>query len=423
MNGSLHPNVVTADMDRMAKSEFLSDAVGEKPSLQEFLGGLKRTVMKPWKALDPRVPGTSTYDEAGRAVQRSVSENPLIEANNNLRGVLDNLVRSVYVLDRATTTGNLTEAFAAADKFLLNADPSKFTRFENKWMKSLIPFYSFMRQSLPLFMGEMIANPGGKLGRTIRATRLGQGGSDEYVPYQYLDSAAIPLGQTDDGTLRYMTSFGLMHEDAVKYAGNILQGDIRALQQSLTASTNPLMKWWIEYSTNTSLFSQGPMGGRRLDDLDPSIGRALANVGLADVDVSGRAQPVLGSPMLESLAAASPVSRLLSTTKVATDTRAGALAKGARLLTGVRTEYVSQEQITRDLRDRLNAIQIAAGARPLTTVSGTSKLQEHLAAQGDTDKVAVLQRIEEALALQRKLIRDQEKMKKKPVVDMLQQVR
>jgi hypothetical protein len=192
--------------------------------------------------------------------------------------------------------------------------------------------------------------------------------------------------------------------------------------QQVTSSSSPLIKWWIEHSTNTSLFSQGPMGGRRLDDLDPTIGRILANVGLQSVDASGRAQPFLDSPVLESLAAAGPASRMLSVGKIATDKRADAVTKVLRLLSGVRTEYVTQEMVTRDLRDRLNAIQIAAGARPLTTVSGTSKLQEHLAARGDTDKVAVLQRIEEALAIQRKMVRDKEKMKSKPLVDMLQQI-
>lgn len=423
MSGSLHPNVVTADAARMAESELTSDMVGNQAKMQEFVGGLKRTVLRPWKIFDPRVQGVWTRDELGRVVQRSKSENPLVDVNNNLRGMIDNFVRSMYVMDRASKTGSLQDAFAAADKFLLNADPSKFTRFENKYMKTLIPFYSFMRQSLPLFMSEMIANPGGKLGMTIRATRLGQGGSDGYVPYQYLDTAAIPLGQTDDGTLKYMTSFGLMHEDAVKYAGNLLQGDLRALQQQVTSSASPLIKWWIENSTNTSLFSQGPMGGRRLDDLDPSIGRVLSNVGLQDVDASDRARPFLDSPTLESLAAAGPASRIFSIAKVATDQRADAMTKVLRLLTGVRTEYVTQEMVTRDLRDRLNAIQIEAGARPLTTVSGTEKLQEHLTAQGDMAKVAVLQRIEEALAVQRKLVRDREKMKKDAVVDMLQQAR
>lgn len=436
-HGSLHPNVVTADADRMKNMEFMSDVIGQKPRphvLQEFLGGVKRTILHPIKTLSPthaavegnifnwKMAGMYTKDELDRVVQRSTTQNPLVEFNSNLRGVIDNLNRAVFVMDRASKTGSLQDAFAAADKFLMNADPSKFTRFETKYLKAAIPFYSFMRQSLPLFMGEFLANPGGYLGMTVRATRLGQGGSDQYVPYQFLDSAAIPLGQTEEGNLKYWTSFGLMHEDAVKYAGNMLQGDIRALMQQVSSSASPLLKWWNEYSTNTSLFSQGPMGGRRLDDLDPSIGRILANVGLQDVDASGRAQPFLDSPMLESLAAAGPYSRMLSMAKIATDERSNAIDKVLRLLSGVRTEYVTQEMVTRDLRDRLNAIQIAAGARPLTTVSGTSKLQEHLAAQGDTEKVAVLQRIEQALAIQRKLVRDKEKMKSKPLIDMLQQV-
>lgn len=443
MSGSIHPNVVTADAARMAESDssmaILANAVGS--SKKEFMEGVKRTVMKPINmvpvggakvpvpsALDWRVANTMTRDELGRSVMRSKGENPLVNTVNGLRGMIDGWARSIYVMDRATKTKSLAEAFAMADKVLLNADPKNFTRFEHKWMKTLFPFYSFMRQSLPLFMSELMVNPGGKLGMTIRATRLSQGGSDEYVPYQYLDSAAIPLGETDEGSLKYLTSLGLMHEDAVKYAGNILQKDIRGIQQQVMASANPALKWFIEHGTNTSLFSQGPMGGRRLDDLDPTIGRILTNLGLQDVDASGRARPV-GGPLVESLASAGPLSRVLSTAKILTSPadRASNLEKALRLISGVRVENVTQEQVTRDLRDRLNAEQISLGARPMTTVIGAQKLKEYAEAKGDLETAAKLDRIEKALAVQRKLVRDREKAAKKDprkeLIDRLRELR
>jgi hypothetical protein len=212
-----------------------------------------------------------------------------------------------------------------------------------------------------------------------------------------------------------------MHEEAVKYAGNALQMDLRGLMQQAAASSNPAMKWFIEHSTNTSLFSQGPMGGRRLDDLDPSVGRLLTNLGLRDVEASGRATPFL-SPTLESLAAAGPASRILSMAKIASDTRTGAGEKVLRLLSGVRIENVTPEQITRDLRDRLNAIQIASGARPLTIVSGSEKLVEHLKASGQPETAAVLERINKALAAQRRAVAAEDKpANSRTVVDMLRQ--
>jgi hypothetical protein len=151
------------------------------------------------------------------------------------------------------------------------------------------------------------------------------------------------------------------------------------------------------------------MGGRRLDDLDPTLGRLATNLGLQELGPSGRATPV-GGPLVESVLASSPLSRILSMAKIAsTDpARSTAMEKVARLLSGVRVEAVTQEQITRDIRDRLNAIQIQSGARPLTIVSGTDGLQEALIAQGDTQTAATLSRIGQALAMQRRMAAGQD---------------
>jgi hypothetical protein len=221
-----------------------------------------------------------------------------------------------------------------------------------------------------------------------------------------------------------------MHEEAVKYAGNALQQDWRGLLQSVVSSSSPAAKWVVEASTNTSLFSQGPMGGRRLDDLDPTLGRLATNLGLQDVSPSGRAAPV-GGPMIESIAAASPIARILSSAKIATDTRTSAATKVVRLLSGGRIETVSQEQITRDIRDRVNALQVAAGARPLTIVSGTEKLQEELVARGDLKTAALLEQYGKVLAAQKKELAAKQKEAEQasqnqsvnPLVDMLQRAR
>jgi hypothetical protein len=92
--------------------------------------------------------------------------------------------------------------------------------------------------------------------------------------------------------------------------------------------------------------------------------------------------------------------------------RSSAMEKVVRLLSGIRVEAVTQEQITRDIRDRLNAIQVQSGARPLTTVSGTKGLEEFLIAQGDTETAVTLSQIGKALALQKKMEAKAKKDKK-----------
>lgn len=423
--GSQHPNMQYADANivegadssmRMLKSV---PNVGKESMASQVTGAIKNAwntkgVLNPLPLSNAgplgkhgplslaNVAGSWTTNELGQSVRRSES-NIWVNTANSFRQNIDTTVRAMYVLDRVVKSRSLVEAFAMSDRVLLNADPRNFTRFEHKFLKTIIPFYSFMRQSIPMFMEEMAINPGGKLGQTIRATRLGQGDEEGYVPYQYQDTSAIPVGKSDDGSIRYLTSLGLMHEDAVAYAGNAMQGDLRGMQQKLLSSTNPALKWFVEHATNTSLFSQGPMGARRLDDLDPTMGRILTNLGVMEKDASGRAKPVL-SPTAESLAAASPLSRMLSTAKVMTTSkeRSGAIEKVARLLSGVRIENVTPEIIVRDVRDRLNAIQIEHGAHPLTTVIGTKGLIEHLMKSGDMKGAERLQKIGAVLAVLRK---------------------
>jgi len=426
---SRHANVEFADPSAMAHSgqaeAVLNQFPGAGPGAAQLFGRardlianspayirdvmlMRRNPLKDAKDVITDVPGTWTVDDYGRPIQRSTG-NLATDTANQFRATIDTTVRATFVMDQLKKGKSLTEAFSEADRVLTNADPRNFTRFERKYMKTLFPFYSFMRQSLPMMLREMVQNPGGKLGMAIRATRLGQGDDKGYVPFQYQDTTAINLGTSDDGTVKYLTSLGLMHEDAVAYAGNILQGDIRAVQAKLLGSMNPAVKWFIESATNTSLFSQGPMGARRLDELDPTLGRIMTNLGLQDESPSGRATPV-GGALIESLLSASPASRQLSMAKILTapSARSGATEKVFRLLAGIRTETVTPEQTVREVRDRLNAMQIQSGARPVTIVSGTEKLQERLQAIGNTEEAGRLKKIDVLLQKLRK------EMDKKP---------
>lgn len=432
MGGSVHPNVFKADDAAMRASDstsrLLEDVpnVGKKGLFKRLGEGIGEVWNTPGTGLYPtgehgwfpgagskgplaplKVAGAWTKDARGRPVQISES-NAYVSMMNALRVDIDTKNRAMFVLDRLDKTKSLDDAFRESDRVLLNANPRNFSRFEHQYLRTLVPYYSFMRQSIPMFLKELVTNPGGRLGMSVRATRHGQGDEHGYIPFQYQDTTAVPWGENEDGSLKYLTSFGLMHEDAIGYAGNALQRDVRGLMQKSLSSTNPAVKWLIEYSTNTSLYSQGPMGGRRLDDLDPSIGRLLTNIGAYELGPSRRAKPAVG-PLVESLAAASPVSRMLSVAKIMTEDRkrAGFAEKVLRLLTGMNTENVTQQQISRDIRDRMNAIQIQYGARPLTTVIGAKGAKEEATARGDIEGVTKLERLEAVAKALRK--REQDK--------------
>ena len=344
-----------------------------------------------------QVPGAMKWDTSSKSWVVNSKSNWVADLHGTVRGTLDNAVRMGSVLHRMRTRGeSMRTAFETVATHQVNYDPRRFTKFERKWMKRLYPFYSFISRMVPLVATELVTNPGGPLSQVIRAQRVMQGDQDAYIPYDLQDTAAIPWGQNEEGDLRYVTNLGLMHEDALRYIAPV--DGVRGLLQKVLGSMNPAAKFAVEYGTNTSTFFDGPMGGRRLDDLDPLLGRILVNMGIRDLPPSGRPEP-FGNAFTEALVANSPISAALQYVRTVSESsdRRSASEKVFNLVTGVRTRLLTPEMLTRELRDRLNAEQIALGARPLTTVLGTSGLADRYEEAGGVEEADRLRTIEAAL--------------------------
>lgn len=330
-----------------------------------------------------------------------------------VRGYVDNGVRMSSVLTQMDRGVPFTEAFRRTAQSQINYDPRTFTRFEREKLKRLFPFYSFISRSIPMVAMELATNPGGGMGQLIRAQRQAQGSKDDYVPYDLQDTAAINVGTNEAGDLVYIRNLGMMHEDALNYLAPT-QG-VRGILQKVIGSSNPIVKATLEYGMNTSTFFDGPMGGRRLDDLDPAIGRILNNMGLTDLPPSGRPSPVLGSSLLEAMAANSPAAAAIRYARVITEptTRTPVPEKIMNLLSGVKTKHITREALVRELRDRLNAEQISMGARPITIVTGTEGLAERYEEAGQITQAERLKVITEQLNYLRKQIKQSQPTQKK----------
>lgn len=240
-------------------------------------------------------------------------------------------------MNRAVPFANLTgkgvdpaEAMRRVNFSQVNYDPRTFTPAE-RVMKMLFPFYSFSSRQLPYVGKTLTTNPGGGMGQTIRAINAGRD-QDAMVPEHVADTAAIPLpARVSDGTKRYLTGVGLMMEDPLQFFGGARSGGLE-----LMSRLNPLVKGPLEWATGQSFFQKGPNGGRPMDDLDPTLGRILANV-------TGQEQAVKfpGSAALEAIIGNSPLTRVATTARQVTDTRKNWLDKLAALGTGVRVSDVS----------------------------------------------------------------------------------
>lgn len=182
------------------------------------------------------------------------------------------------------------------------------TDWERTWMTRLLPYYRWLRTSIPATLGDIAGHPGGLTGQMIRTTNaLRQ--NEGFIPDYVGEGMALPIGErTPEGHQRYLSGFGLPFEELNKLASTGAHPFQRTLQQ-LAGNLNPLLKAPIEFMTGTQLYS-----GRHLDDLYART----------------------GSPAIDQLLSVTPLSAPVRAASRLADTRKDALAQVASLLSPAR---------------------------------------------------------------------------------------
>jgi len=367
-----------------------------------------------------RVPGrtpATMRESIGRVAQTAIGRAPGTNLNPmNVRGVggklhstfgpaaasdmvnqyVDTLNRAAPLIYRMRKGDSAAQAMKEITEAQVDYGARAFTGEERSILKRAFPFYAFTKAQLYWVSKELLSNPGGRLRQTIRATASARG-DDPTVPDYVGETAAIPLGETDDGTKRFVTGFGLMHEDPLSFFG----GPQDALLEGLSR-TNPLIKMPLEFATGQSFFQRGTDGGRPMRDLDPVIGRTLANVGnITGLRESNEPVRFPGSGIVEQVASNSPASRLLTTARTITDTRKDPLSKAANLLSGVRVADISPAAQDSALLNRVNSLLKDSGARQFATSYIPQDRLDRLSPQ-QRELVAQLEELKKLIAQRRK---------------------
>ena len=245
-------------------------------------------------------------------------------------------------------------------------DARYFTPFEREIMQRAMPFFKFSKGMAVWMPTELMQRPSGKLAQLLRgANRMRN--PDIMTPDYVAETTSVPLGEDAEGGRSYLTGAGLMMEDPLGFLGSGVRGGLLEAGSRL----NPLLKAPLEWMTGQSFFQKGPMGGRSLEDLDPTIGRTLANL-------TGQREAVRwpGSEGLEFAVANSPLSRLTTTARQLTGPLRAArdpLRKGSllpeslktavNLLTGARITRVSPAAQDALLRERTQQLMRRAGSK------------------------------------------------------------
>lgn len=272
---------------------------------------------------------------------------------------------------------------AAAQVNRIQVDYSTLSEAEKK-IRGLVPFYTFSSRVMPLTLGDIITNPAGKQAWAIRATTRAQGDQTQQpVPDHVTEGAAVPLGQREDGTRRYITGLGLAFEDPLGFFdGMSVSG---AVKEGLSRF-RPGVQGAMEIASGRSLFF-----GRDLNDLDPSMGRLRQNV--TDLVSGGERSKGLAEPVIsqgaEFLVGKSPAARYLSSMNKALDGRKTLGERAMNLLTGVKLTDVNPEAADRVQLDRATEALQELGGREssYTYIPDWQKKRMDLSEQQQADAI------------------------------------
>jgi hypothetical protein len=161
---------------------------------------------------------------------------------------VDDYSRLVGFIDRLAKGDTPEQAVAKVKKYLF--DYFDLTSFEKRWMKRIIPFYTWLRKNIPLQIETLLTKPG-KYATTYEVMRdIGAIPEPEEVPDFILKSGGIRLPGESQGM--YVIP-NLPFSDIGQIPTSL--SDVRELASMI----NPLARAPIEILTNTALFSGQPL--------------------------------------------------------------------------------------------------------------------------------------------------------------------
>src|SRR3990167_536505 len=162
--------------------------------------------------------------------------NPL-EAGRRLGTTLEDNSRIAMFLDRLSKGDDVSKAVAQTHKYLF--DYTALTPFEKNVMRRIVPFYTWMRNNIPLQLESLIAQPGKQalIAKTFRNLSPLTEEQQSNLPQYLQEGLTASLGKNEQGELKVLGSTGLPFEDL----GRLYRGSVgRTLEREVIGSTGPL---------------------------------------------------------------------------------------------------------------------------------------------------------------------------------------
>lgn len=343
--------------------QMLSDPLIDQGILRPVLDPLIRPSQSgtSWRPMDLLF-GMRGVSIGNKGALRTKTTNPLVASAEGGGFIVEANNRAVPFLNLLKKGVSPTEAARRVLDAQVDYSMRAYTPFEREVLLRLFPFGRFTKGMVKSLAKELSEKPGGPTAQLIRAARHSHGQMAGMPPH-IAQGLAIPAGEDKEGNPQFMTTTGMMHEDPISFLAGARSGlDIAGLTRGagleMLSRAHPVPKGILEWAMGRSAFQAGAQGGRDLRDMDPLVGRIIANV-------TGDEGEPIRMGMLDHIISNTPVTRALSTARTLTDTRKDWLDKVINLTTGARVssvtptarEAVLREQIEQMMRDRFPQVR------------------------------------------------------------------
>jgi hypothetical protein len=186
-------------------------------------------------------PLTKMWDKTGTFNPLNDEKFLLYKGVRGLQGGFEEMSRFINVATHLQNGDDMATAIHKTTEALF--DYSELTDFEEKWMKRIIPFYTFMRKNMPLQLQNIADNP-------ARYSRL----------YNGYEKANDTFNSEKDQKLRPKYLDNALAVGNNKFLN--LPNPVNDLEKlinpyELTQGLNPMIKTPLELLTNTRLYSGG----------------------------------------------------------------------------------------------------------------------------------------------------------------------
>lgn len=216
--------------------------------------------------------------------------NPLLDLADRAQSSGDAANRfGAYLASRVQGNAPI-EAKRLSDLTQVNYSPEAFTAFDRK-LKTLFPFYSYTKGIAPLVVDEILNNPTGLMGKSIRGIDSGSRPAEgSFVPEYLRQSASIsvPSGipflslPEGSGQSRKLANIDLPYEGLVNLfspgtgltAMDRTGSAVQKTAMNVLGALNPLIKGPLEMLSNRQFYS-----GRQLSDTYSTLEQTLGTPG------------------------------------------------------------------------------------------------------------------------------------------------